>query len=214
MLGTRLVPPGHRRQPGRAVDDSKLLEYNEDMVRVVLRGGLGLLLAGAIAGCGSPAGEIARWWKAPAVGGRSHADAGSSSPYPPPQAVDATIPPSDVGSAVGSDGGASVDGSDSSYDSMCAQYCQSLVDTLFYSCLDAKGSADAKGCEDDAGMPDLCVRARCVPHQVTLATCLTQCDALSRFYGSVCSTTATPGGPECPLSPAEHDRACRAHCVL
>lgn len=179
-------------------------------LRLASAGALGFVLAGASVGCGLPADDLARWWKAPAVSDHPRVDA--AAPLPP--VVDAAIPPPDVGAASGAQGGASADGSDANYERMCAQYCQSLVDTGFYSCLGSTGGSDVSGCHDRAGTPDLCVRDRCVPHRVTLSTCFAQCDSLARFYGAVCATDATPERTQCPLPPAEHDGECRARCVF
>jgi hypothetical protein len=105
------------------------------------------------------------------------------------------------------------DGMADAYDTMCAHYCGALEKTMVYTCLETRRDADS--CiREWQGHAQTCFDLRCVPRKVYVAFCLRQCDALDSAYGRICAAPAPGRGPLCPLSPADHDRDCRAGCVL
>jgi len=102
--------------------------------------------------------------------------------------------------------------SDDAYAAMCRHYCEALVDTNVYGCIDAGG--DAAGCIAQAPGAEQCVQLRCVTMLVQPSLCTQQCDIAATRYTSVCSGSNAPAAPLCQSPPADYDSTCRAGCVL
>jgi len=98
------------------------------------------------------------------------------------------------------------------YAAMCRHYCEALVDTDVYACVNRGG--DAAGCITTVGGPDLCIQLRCVPKRIDPSLCAQQCDAAATQYGRVCTASNAPGAPLCQTPPADYDSTCRAGCAL
>jgi len=104
------------------------------------------------------------------------------------------------------------DGSDAGYEAMCRRYCQALQETDVLACTSTGRQLD--DCKAvTSSTVDVCFDQRCRPHRVSLDLCFSQCDSLARLYDGRCPVSPS-SDPLCPLSPAEHDAACRAGCVL
>jgi hypothetical protein len=104
-------------------------------------------------------------------------------------------------------------GASSAYEAMCAHYCRTLEKTMVYMCL--QEGRPAAWCADQwRGHAQVCIEYRCQARAPDLAICFRQCDALARFYGPYCAAADPAGQLQCPLSPADEDRACRAGCVM
>jgi hypothetical protein len=100
-----------------------------------------------------------------------------------------------------------------SYDAMCLHYCKTLEETDVLAC--ASSGRDDASCADAASSTTTtCVDGRCAPHRVELSLCLTQCDALARFYADRCPEAGSTTDRLCPSSRVDHDATCRAGCVL
>lgn len=157
-----------------------------------------VLLLGAGFGCdwfpGRDGGDLPAW--------------PTSSPGAKPDAAPVGTPDAGTVPEAGGAGGAS-DG----YDAMCLHYCKTLQETDVLACA-SSGRGDADCIAATASTTTTCVDLRCVPRRIDLPLCLTQCDALARFYTSRCPAAGNPSDPLCPSSQAEHDAACRAGCVL
>ena len=111
------------------------------------------------------------------------------------------------------DAAAPMDGSTGT-EAMCRHYCQALEETDLLVCASSGTTADADACEASTPKADLCVALRCSTGRVDTSLCLTQCDALARYYDAHCPVAGPSPDPLCPTSRAEHDRNCRAGCVL
>jgi hypothetical protein len=162
---------------------------------------LSLAAAVLLVSCDMPVAE--QWGPLSVVVNEANADAGTD------QGEEASaVPAPPVAPTVAGDG-------DSDYATMCRHYCDALHDTDLYYCL-GTGDTPASCATKFDGASDLCVQLRCGPPQrVQASLCLTQCDALAGTYGVVCATGGGHAGDPalCPLSVAEHDRACRAGCT-
>jgi hypothetical protein len=95
---------------------------------------------------------------------------------------------------------------------MCRHYCQTLEQTLLYSCLQSDGPAGGCAARFE-GTTQRCLDLRCAPRLVSSELCLTQCDALARFYGPACARPDLTGTQLCALPAGERDRLCREGCA-
>jgi hypothetical protein len=97
------------------------------------------------------------------------------------------------------------------YLAMCAHYCDALESTLTYHCLQAGGTA--AGCSEQAkATTGACYELRCLSGRATVSTCFLQCEGLNTVYAGYCAGADPGRQSSCPVSPDEHDRACRAGC--
>jgi hypothetical protein len=97
------------------------------------------------------------------------------------------------------------------YEAMCLHYCETLEETLVYSCLVSVGADDCAS--RFMGTVAQCVDLRCTPKLVTPSLCLVQCDALTTNQSSYCKT-APATAPVCASPPAAQNQACRAGCAV
>jgi hypothetical protein len=96
-----------------------------------------------------------------------------------------------------------------SYETMCRNYCNALLETNIYLC-----ASEGRDCRDEVlGWGDLCYRDRCAPMLVTQDLCYQQCASAAALYSRVCAAGNAPP-PLCPEPAADHERACVDGCAL
>jgi hypothetical protein len=93
------------------------------------------------------------------------------------------------------------------YEAMCRHYCDTLEETHLYLDLAAGRPPEPAGATSQ-----LCYEIRCEPRCVPEELCFTQCGAVASHYEAVCADAESAPDTVCPLSPADHDAACRAGC--
>lgn len=97
------------------------------------------------------------------------------------------------------------------YAAMCQHYCETLQETLVYSCLVSVAADDCVSRFQGAAAQ--CVDLRCASKLVTPSLCLVQCDALARNQSTYCET-APATVPVCASPQATQDEGCRSACTV